>query len=673
MISNAKNSLLLLLLLYSCDTPSRGLHVDDPLEQEGEYVSEQYQENSDPRDRLYKIMENGLYGYVTFDGTVQIAPKFVEAGSFSSGLAPARFGGRYGYIDTKGEWVLPPKYDYAKDFSEGLASVWIDARAYIINLQGAVIHEGAYSDVQAFHQGLAVVEVSDYDWIGENGLINAEGEVLVPTRSAEYDIVDSSHILTHNGRNWTLIDDEGKVLHKYYGYEHAVVGYGSPVFVLAKQTDTTMFNYDVFSADGNIVGKTNPAHVSKIDGILRSGYMDAHRDGKMPGNLWGWTMTQLDNHGRAIPLEPDFGYALRFGKSLITVYDRANQKLNVYNTAGGLRKILTRTAKFDIALNRDYDLRKWDWSEYRFNADYGLLGSDGSFEILDERGRVSSALQISRKAEVIYIDSTRVVVDEPANSTTARRLVIFDWNGGSSPRKMFIDLERIYSIRDGIVTAVIRGKMRLIDLDGNVIWKSSAIANTNSITYSFDYKPNVWRFAYKDESVKIESSQLKKYLASNNLRLRSPQREPIQVFALQKSMSEIGRDEIEIVVVNTINDTITMEVSVSRLYLTMEARRSQSSPWVQIEHLAQSWCGNSFYSVDLPELSFWKYTVPRYSGDIQVECRMKLSLYDGQMSSKRNAGKQANVYSNTFRASINPGQLWRVNRHQPQGLWDPYL
>ena len=67
------------------------------------------------------------FGYVNKHGKVVIEPQFVDAASFSEGLAAACIDEngikRWGYIDRSGDWVIEPQFDYAGSFSEGLATV----------------------------------------------------------------------------------------------------------------------------------------------------------------------------------------------------------------------------------------------------------------------------------------------------------------------------------------------------------------------------------------------------------------------------------------------------------------------------------------------------------------------------------------------------------------------
>mgnify|MGYP000471729544 CR=1 FL=1 len=73
-------------------------------------------------DHLYRIVENNLFGYISFQGKVVINPEYQGAGEFSEGLAAVRKDGLYGYIDMNGAYAFEPRYDFAS--TTALLSLW---------------------------------------------------------------------------------------------------------------------------------------------------------------------------------------------------------------------------------------------------------------------------------------------------------------------------------------------------------------------------------------------------------------------------------------------------------------------------------------------------------------------------------------------------------------------
>lgn len=77
--------------------------------------------------------EGMRWGYVGKDGKLVIRAHFVQALSFTEGLAAVQMiDGKWGYINPKGSMVITPKFDSAGPFFNGMAEVQVgQASAYI--------------------------------------------------------------------------------------------------------------------------------------------------------------------------------------------------------------------------------------------------------------------------------------------------------------------------------------------------------------------------------------------------------------------------------------------------------------------------------------------------------------------------------------------------------------
>ena len=106
---------------------------------------------------LFKIYENGLYGYIDSYGAVVIPPKFKGAGEFSEGLAPVRENGYYGYIDETGKYVIEPRYDYARNFGYGYSLVYKDGTPNLIDKYGKNLTSTNYKDIFPLEKNMAKV------------------------------------------------------------------------------------------------------------------------------------------------------------------------------------------------------------------------------------------------------------------------------------------------------------------------------------------------------------------------------------------------------------------------------------------------------------------------------------------------------------------------------------
>jgi hypothetical protein len=106
---------------------------------------------------------------------------------------------------------------------------------------------------------------------------------------------------------------------------------------------------------------------------------------------------------------------------------------------------------------------------------------------------------------------------------------------------------------------------------------------------------------------------------------------------------------------------LAFEAQDSRLPMIHEAQ-DRAGIWRAIEHLPESWCGNSDHEVFLPAGKAWKFSVPIYTGSFATRLRLRLDTPAGPL------------YSRAFAGRINPAQLDPQNRqtHRAQGIMDPY-
>lgn len=87
-----------------------------------------------------------------------------------------------------------------------------------------------------------------------------------------------------------------------------------------------------------------------------------------------------------------------------------------------------------------------------------------------------------------------------------------------------------------------------------------------------------------------------------------------------------------------------IETQDGSLMMTVEAQDGNKQ-WKALEYWSHSWCGNSYYSLDIPPQHFAFTRGVKCSGDFYTTCRLKLRF-----------GKDS-LYSNEFRMSINKSQF----------------
>ena len=116
---------------------------------------------------LAKVEADGRFGYIDKEGKEVVSPKYEDAGDFSGGLARVEADGKWGYIDKEGKEVVSPKYEKSQYFGKNIELLTVTSSNGIVCWQG-------YEE--AFSYGLIAV-IKD----GKAGVINQEGEVIIPT------------------------------------------------------------------------------------------------------------------------------------------------------------------------------------------------------------------------------------------------------------------------------------------------------------------------------------------------------------------------------------------------------------------------------------------------------------------------------------------------------------
>ncbi|MBX2844903.1 MAG: hypothetical protein KTR13_01725 [Saprospiraceae bacterium] len=130
-------------------------------------------------------------------------------------------------------------------------------------------------------------------------------------------------------------------------------------------------------------------------------------------------------------------------------------------------------------------------------------------------------------------------------------------------------------------------------------------------------------------------------------------------------VSFYGYKGYQLIISNATTDTLFFDAQDSRLDMIIQAR-NKFGIWQDIEYLSNSWCGNSYHTLYLPEQHYWAFRVPKYEGKQKTKLRAKL-LYKTKPS-----GKAQVMYSHTFLGSVNKGQFSKKKPYTPRGIMDPY-
>lgn len=141
-----------------------------------------------------------------------------------------------------------------------------------------------------------------------------------------------------------------------------------------------------------------------------------------------------------------------------------------------------------------------------------------------------------------------------------------------------------------------------------------------------------------------------------------PVRDTVQIVALHEE-SVVFKGQfvgMPVLIVNGSSETLHLDASDSRLYMVQEAL-NEAGEWVPVEHLPQSWCGNSRHQVSLRTGQYWEFAAPKYTGTFTTKLRVALDLPGGQT-----------IYSNVYPGAVNVEQFSVKAKYSPRGLMDPY-
>ena len=115
-------------------------------------------------DKNNKKTTGGLWGYVSVDGQIVIAPTYDLAYGFSEGMAAVKQNGKWGFINAQGTIVVPCEYDELEaSFENGKGKLVKDGEIYVFDQKGSQIdtydqprgdddyYDGGYDDTPSIY------------------------------------------------------------------------------------------------------------------------------------------------------------------------------------------------------------------------------------------------------------------------------------------------------------------------------------------------------------------------------------------------------------------------------------------------------------------------------------------------------------------------------------------
>ena len=128
-------------------------------------------------DGLMATAKDDKWGFITPSGKWKIKPKYMEAYSFSDGLAAVRDKNSlmWGFINKKGKLVIDYEFQEVASFTDGKAPIKLNGKWGYIDKKGNTLIENKFADVGEFENGIAIAVNGKGKW----GYINEKGDWTV--------------------------------------------------------------------------------------------------------------------------------------------------------------------------------------------------------------------------------------------------------------------------------------------------------------------------------------------------------------------------------------------------------------------------------------------------------------------------------------------------------------
>jgi len=618
----------------------------------------------DGHNDRFVISENGQHGFIDSSGKIVISPRFEQAVEFSEGLCAVRTNGRYGFIDMNGVMRVSPSYDYATVFNEGLALVFLDGKPLFINTDGKPAFQSNFKHMSHFEGGLSYVRTHS----DKRGIINRQGVLVIDTvykyiepfkdglaivlgaDHQEYDTDEKKENL-----QVSVIDLAGNKLFPFGKY-HSISNYNEGYFEVQfpEKKGGNVQKDAIINTKGDIVFQSPEKPVNWIEGGVHSGIVRVSLPSDKKGNEYYDAYFTVS--GKKIFDKKSMRYGEDFDEGFAFV---GNEEFDymVINRKGEVisKELYNRIAEEGFQNGR---------ALVELDGGWGVIDTTGSVVLETPYKEVYSNGLVNDNYIVFHQGDRWGVLDLAGKEIIPAMLEHFDTRG-------FVN---------GLLDAVVDGRAAYYDTSGTLVWQQGLSKRDFLVPVNIDYMNRGYFYANynymghsgdSDRHAEPEPVTGKKQFAKNTLSVIVHEDNVLPFFAYTKGL--------RVEVANTTPDTIRFNAQDNRLSMKVQAKDPQGH-WRDIEYLPNSWCGNSYHTVTLPESRYWTFVTPVYEGTIQTKLRISLTYIDplekvapDAISRRSYRGKkELVVYSNEFNGSVNPAQFWRRPEYHATNIMDPY-
>jgi hypothetical protein len=577
---------------------------------------------------LFRIYENGLYGYIDSTGTVIIPPKYKGAGEFSEGLAPVRENGYYGYIDETGKYAIAPQYDYAERIINGLGVIYKKRKAGILKKNGTILLPFKFQNIEILDNGMAVVTTET----NMKGLINRNGNLIIDTSHFKISEFNDgiATALKENVKKWQdnagAFDSTGKIVVPFGKYNR--IGPFRNGYAKVRWTENNETNsfWGYVNKKGEIVFTMNDSTGwESSDYVTKEGYFNADYYEHGVRDKVNWRKNKL------LCGIMNFNGELVKKDSVCLQYDFYENKLCIKDEFGRfktLNNVLEPDGKY-------FFLDRANFKQY-----LSIRDSNGLYGLVDTSMQFILKPTFDMVYENTLIEDYLLYKNKQSNKIGVCRI-----NGEFITDPIFDNVE-MNGFMNSLLLFKKNGLAGYLDKNGNIIWQQSQNIEKLKMM-NIDYQiTNNYRI---DES----STWQPEIIGSTDSIHRDIKGENFQIM-IDENENLVFLEKFRGNALYIINNSDNMILSSSLdacLPMVIQAH-DEKGKWRDIENNDRQFCVMSESIIRFKSKTYWKFAIPTYHGGFQTKLRVRIEILNDNNERK-------NIYSNEISGSINPAQFWR--------------
>ncbi len=587
---------------------------------------------------LFPFQENGRWGFFDENCARIIPPKYDEVENFSEGLAAVRLKNNFGYIDKTGKFAIPAIYDRGYSFNNGYTLVYFRTKPYIINRSGEILFEHHYRQLQLFHKQIVVTTQT-----GKRGIINYQNQLIVDTTFESITIYPDAFILAKSSSNDRYILDINTFKSTPLEQGESVLMFNKGL-ILTENWNQKRPGYSQFTihhAQGKSAIKDDfPLNkYSRLPFVFSDSII-----------IWAYHIKAEQNKNASRCLFNRFGNGVAFFnyRGEVVFQDSVSvEKIVPFYQNQAFALFQQRTSEEDggydiewvIVDNHGRKVQKPIFSEICFDQVSGKAFVQGKALCKYQNGEIC---WIDTSGRVLF--SQEDILNQVEASTKMSRENI-DINYGSLRRVGDLALFSAQIYKGPSLILVWNSKNNTIkvwDVPGKGQYKPRG-------GEAFMDYPWFHGSSYKDMDTNGGAE------SPNAAKLFEQGEENLNANTVNILIERCDTNQALQVVklINLSPDTISIGTQDGHFTSMRLQARSIDKNWKDITYMPSSWCGNSYYSVDLYPNHYWSFVIPKYrKGEFKTKLRIALnySLPNGAIK---------HWYSELINAKLNYAQFWR--------------